>query len=304
MVKRALGRGLEALLPGASKSEDLVTELPVNNIEASAYQPRKFFEDEKLSELAASIREHGIVQPIVVRPLDKERYQLIAGERRWRACMMLGLDKIPAVIKEVKEVEAREISLVENLQREELNPLEEAEAYRQLIQEYGFTQESLAKRMGKSRSYIANAMRLLGLSDQLKERIKQGVLTIGHAKVLLGVSDVQERERMGNEIVEKGLTVRETEKLVQRPQPELIPQSAEQQRNEGKGNSRKRKSTQSGNVEPEKITPEMTFFEDKLRDKLGTRVKLKWSGEGRGLIEIEFYDLEDLERIRELLDIK
>lgn len=296
MAKRGLGKGLEALFPGVTidkseKKREPVTEILVEQIEAGPFQPRKIFADDKLNELAASIQEHGVVQPIIVRPLGGERYQLIAGERRWRACLSLGKEKIPALIREVDEVEAREISLVENLQREELNPLEEAEAYRQLLQEFGFTQETLAKRLGKSRSYIANALRLLGLSETLQHRLREGTLTTGHAKVILGVTDLQERERLGEEVVSSGLSVRETEKLVQdlighKPKEKVAKRSP----------SKVRGSNQEDNLDPDFLQ-----FEDRLRNQLGTRVKVKWAGASRGRIEIEFYSLEDLERLEEIL---
>jgi len=293
MAKRGLGRGLEALLPGAAKDEETVNEILITAIECNPNQPRKFFEDERLAELATSIREHGVVQPIIVRPIGDEHYQLIAGERRWRACTMLGLKRIPAVIKNIGEGEAREISLVENLQREDLNPLEEAEAYKELLQGFAFTQEGLAKRMGKSRPYIANTLRLLGLSEKLKGRVRQGLLTPGHAKVLLGVSDINERERLGNEIIEKSLSVRETEKLVQQLVESKLNSLSPKPGGGRKGTNKL--------TEDKAIDPEMYYWEERLRERMGTKVKLKWNGQGAGVIEIEFYGLQDLERIDEVL---
>jgi ParB family chromosome partitioning protein len=329
MIKRGLGRGLEALLPGALKDEEAANDLKVSLIEANPNQPRKVFEDDKIAELAASIREHGVVQPIIVRPIEGGKYQLIAGERRWRAARLLGLTKIPAVIKHISEAEAREISLVENLQREDLNPLEEAEAYRELLQEYAFTQEGLAKRMGKSRPYIANALRLLGLSEELKQKVRQGTLTTGHAKVLLGVTDVEERDRLGRTIVEKRLSVREAEQLVRETaeaklkELEGLNESDElNELNEPDGISRLNESDELNGLnppaaerppgtikfkftplpaEPKPVNPEINYWEERIREKLGTKVKVKWSGQGAGTIEIQFYGLEDLERIDEVL---
>lgn len=327
MIKRGLGRGLEALLPGALKDEDAVNDLKISLIEANPNQPRKIFEDAKLAELAASIREHGVVQPIIVRPIEDGKYQLIAGERRWRAALLLGLKKIPAVVKHIGEAEAREISLVENLQREDLNPLEEAEAYRELLQEYAFTQEGLAKRMGKSRPYIANAIRLLGLSDALKQRVRQGGLTTGHAKVLLGVADVEERDQLGRTIEEKGLSVRETELLVREAVEARLNELNDlndltdfndlNEQNERKdlkelpsqtgektGDGSKAKTTAKGRTRPAPAGPvnsDAEYWEERLREKMGTKVRVKWNSNGTGTIEIEFYGLQDLERIDEVL---
>ncbi len=333
MIKRGLGRGLEALLPGAIKDEEAVNEVKISLIEANPNQPRKVFEDDKLAELAASIREHGVVQPIIVRPIEGGKYQLIAGERRWRAALLLGLKKIPAVIKHISEAEAREISLVENLQREDLNPLEEAEAYRELLQEYAFTQEGLAKRMGKSRPYIANALRLLGLSEGLKQKVRQGALTTGHAKVLLGVADIEERERVGQNIVEKRLSVREAEQLVREAAEaklkELEGSNESDVLNESNAVDEINKLNESNGLngsnppaaerppgtikfkftplaaepgpKPKPVNPEINYWEERLREKFGTKVKVKWSGQGAGTIEIQFYGLPDLERIDEIL---
>ena len=342
MIKRGLGRGLEALLPGATKEQEAVNDIKISLIEANPNQPRKIFEDDKLAELAASIREHGVVQPIIVRPIEGGNYQLIAGERRWRAALLLGLKKIPAVVKHISEAEAREISLVENLQREDLNPLEEAEAYRELLQGYAFTQEGLAKRMGKSRPYIANALRLLGLSEELKQKVRQGALTTGHAKVLLGVTDVEERDQLGQTIAEKRLSVREAEQLVrgaaEAKLKELEGLNEQNESNESNESNELNESNVSDGInqlnesdgthgsnppaaerppgtikfkftpgpapteaKAKPVNPDTDYWEERLREKVGTKVKVKWSGQGAGTIEIQFYGLQDLERIDEVL---
>lgn len=284
MAKRGLGKGLEALLPSINKNEDLETEIEISRIDVSSFQPRKHFEEDKLAELATSIREHGVVQPVVVRPLEDGRYQLIAGERRWRACKILNLDKIPAVVKEVGEAEAREISLVENLQRENLNPLEEAEAYHQLMQEFEFTQEELARRIGKSRSYIANSLRLRGLSEWLKERLIEGDLTAGHAKVLLSISNEEDREYIGRQVVQRGLSVRETENLIRQI---VLAQKKDVAETDSKSI---RKKSRNNLI----LRQEIELLEKNMQSQLAMPVRIKWDEKKGGEIKIKFTSIEQL----------
>ncbi|MDN5346578.1 MAG: ParB family transcriptional regulator, chromosome partitioning protein [Clostridia bacterium] len=282
MVKRGLGRGLGALLP-AGEEEGVIRELDLESIISSGYQPRESFDDEKLEELAASIREHGVIQPIIVQPLGDDKFRIVAGERRWRACRKAGLKKIPAIVRELNERQMAEIALVENLQREDLNPLEEARAYARLLEEFGLTQEEVARRVGKSRPVISNALRLLQLPLEVQQLLCEGKITTGHARALLGISEASEVKRLAQRIVGENLSVRETEKLV---------------RNWVRGEKK-------GPRGPGKvfIDGEMEDIIARLQDKFGTRVCLRQKKSG-GRIEFYFYSSEDLYRlIEEFLNI-
>jgi ParB family chromosome partitioning protein len=270
-----------------------VSDILIDHIAISPHQPRKGFAEDKLAELAASIREHGVVQPIVVRRLEEGKYQLIAGERRLRASSALGLERIPAVIRESGDAEARELALVENIQREGLNPIEEAEAYRELSVAHGMTQEELAKKLGKSRSHIANTMRLLALPDIIKNLVRDGNLTMGHAKVLLGVNTGENMIKLGQLANEKELSVRELEEMVWVQNP-----ASETETLAGKRRA-------DLDMEPDTgITRgEFKEIEARWQKTLNTRVKIKWSPRGKGRIEIELQDPEDLARLAELLGI-
>ena len=282
MKNKGLGRGLRALIPtepeGDQQSGEIV-QISIKKIQPGAFQARQEFGKEALEELAASIKEHGVMQPVVVRPIQDGRYELIIGERRWRASQIAGLETIPCVIREVDDLVSSEMMLVENIQREDLNPLEEAQAYKRLIDEYQLTQEQIAARVGKSRSFIANSLRLLNLPLLIQDLIIQRKLSVGHGKVLLGIPDHQQQERLAQEIVEKGLSVREAEKAAQ-----LLLQQ-----------NRKK-------VKPkEKATdPEIAHVEDRLRQLLGTKVKIK-KGRRGGKIEIDFFSRDELDRLLELL---
>lgn len=275
-----MGRGLDALLPsaGAEPEEGGVREIPVSQISPNRFQPRQRFDQEKLAELAESIREHGVVQPVVVRPVDGG-YELVVGERRWRAAQQAGLKTIPAVIKDVgSDVDVLEVALVENLQREDLNPMEEASAYQYLINEFGLTQEEVARRVGRSRSQVANTLRLLNLDGDIQGEIQAGNLTMGHAKALLSVEDRAARARLLRRIIDKGLSVREAEDMARRLSGEGGPNKA----------PKPGRSSQ------------FAAIEEQLRNTLGTKVRI--TGEpGRGRVEIEFYSEEDLARIVELI---
>jgi len=272
LSKRRLGRGLSALIPDADE-EDGVREVELGLIKPNPYQPRTEFDDQKLEELARSIEEHGVIQPIIVRKKD-DGYELVAGERRWRAAKKAGIRKIPAIVKEYSDGQMLEIALLENLQREDLNPIEEATAYKQLIEDLGITQEALSKRIGKSRSVIANSIRLLNLPEEIQELLAKGKITTGHARALLSLDDEKEQKQMAQKILEKDLTVREIERLVKKPK---------------KQNKRK-----------EETNPLITHLEDRLKQFFGTKVKVR-SGKNKGKIEIEYYSEEDLERILELV---
>src|SRR6185295_8662456 len=212
MTRKALGRGLGALLSAERPDSfgDEQNEVEVELIDASPLQPRTFFDQSSLEQLAESIRTHGVVQPVVLRRID-DRYQLVAGERRWRAAKLAGLNRIPAVVRDIDDDNLLEIALIENIQREDLNPIEEAQAYKKLIDAVGLTQESLAARVGRDRSYITNYLRLLRLPDDIQSLVAQGKLSTGHARTLLGLEQADEQRRLARKIIERGLSVRETE---------------------------------------------------------------------------------------------
>jgi len=270
--KRRLGRGLSALIPDADE-EDGVREVELGLIKPNPYQPRTEFDDQKLEELARSIEEHGVIQPIIVRKKDGG-YELVAGERRWRAAKKAGIRKIPAIVKEYSDGQMLEIALLENLQREDLNPIEEATAYKQLIEDLGITQETLSKRIGKSRSVIANSIRLLNLPEEIQNLLAKGKITTGHARALLSLDNEEEQKQMAQKILERDLTVREIEKLVKKPKKQ--------------------------NKLSKKTNPLIIHLEDILKQFFGTKVKVR-SGKNKGKIEIEYYSEEDLERILELV---
>lgn len=281
MVKRGLGRGLEALIPQEIEpSLEQVISLEVDSIDPNPRQPRQKLDEAGLQELADSIREHGVVQPVVVSRTATGRYQLVAGERRWRACILLGIATVPAIIKDFDERQSTEVALVENLQREDLNALEEAMAYRNLQDEFGLTQEEVAMRVGKSRAQVANTLRLLQLPGEIKEMLHTGVLSAGHGRVLLALSSQADQLRVAREIAKKGLSVRETEELVK-----LILLPARPVR-----------------VRRSQSNPEWDMVARGLAEKLGTKVRIKASG-GRGRIEVDFYSLEELSRLLDVFGV-
>ena len=281
--KRALGRGLSALIPQASvpvqgdlPSSAGIVRLPVEHVLRDPAQPRKTFDEAKLRELAESIRTQGVIQPILVRR-DGSAYRLIAGERRWRAAQLAGLHEVPAVVRDVTPAEAFELALVENLQRTDLNPLEEAEGYRRLIQEFGLTQDQVGERVGRDRASIANALRLLQLPDAVKELLASGALGMGHARALLGMASGRDLVAAAERIVREKLSVRETERLVRTS----------------------RASAAAPSRKPAGSTAARAVVED-LQRRLGTKVRLEDRG-GKGTLEIDFFSYEDLERILALL---
>jgi len=273
MEKKALGKGLNALImasanDGAVKSS-LVT-IAIHEIKPNRFQPRIEFDKERLDELVNSIREKGIIQPIIVRKTETG-YELIAGERRLRAAQQLGMTSIPSIIKNVDDIDALGISLIENIQREDLNPIEEANAYQRFVSEFKVTQEEMSKVLGKDRSTIANTLRLLALPKKIQDFISKNSITAGHGRALLAVSDNKEQERLCAVVVKRQLSVRETEQLVARRQ----------------GGRKKRSVSTDSDV---------AALEDEFRQRFGTRVTVV-RGKRRGRIVIEYYSPEDLERI-------
>ncbi len=279
MAKRvALGKGLGSLFPEMEKGErGNLLLCDINELHPNPWQPRKMFPDEGIEELAQSIREKGVLQPLVVRKKGEE-YQIIVGERRWRAAQRAGLKKVPILLKEATDQEVIEMALVENLQREDLNPLEEAVAYQRLIREFAYTQEALAQRIGKDRSSVANILRLLKLPDEVRGALERDEISMGHARALLSLRDESEQISFCRKIVKKGLSVRETEEGVRR----LLAKET------------RTPAAQEGG------TPEIESLREELRRLLKTQVRIKMRRD-RGTIEVEFYSLDDLERILEVI---
>lgn len=279
--KSGLGKGLDALFLDNSTDEGLkAVTLNINDIEPNREQPRKHFDEDALSELADSIETHGVIQPLLVRPLSDGGYQLIAGERRWRASRMAGLNEVPVVIREMSDSEAMELALVENLQREDLNPIEEAEGFRLLMENYNLTQDQAAQRVGKSRPAVANAVRLLALPDELLEKVKFGTLSPGHARTLLSLEDAQKMIKVAEEIIKRNLSVRDSEKLVKT----LLSPKEEKKDNK-----------------KEKRDPYFDECEIAIRDELGRKAQIHVSKGEKGTIEIEFFSKSDLQSIMEAL---
>ena len=272
--RHGLGRGLGALLPRAQESAGIVTELPVDSIAPNPEQPRKDFEDKTLQDLSASLRDSGMIQPVVVRRFG-HGYQLIVGERRWRAAKMAGLTQIPAVVREATDAQALELALVENLLREDLNPMEEALAYQRLLAEFGWAQEELAQRVGRDRSTIANCLRLLKLPALIQADLRAARLTMGHARALLSLTSPEEQLRLREQILAHSWSVRATEEGVQRKR------------------SKPSRRTQ-------RRAPEMGAIEDALRSALTTRVRLIGT-ERAGRIEIAYASREEMDRLVELI---
>lgn len=270
--KGGLGRGIDALFEDNSTDESSAVEIRLAELEPNRDQPRKDFDEETLAELADSIAKHGLLQPILVRPLPTGGYQIIAGERRWRASRMAGLTTVPVVIRDMNDHEAMEAALIENLQREDLNPVEEALGYRALIEEYGLTQEETAARVGKSRPTIANAIRLLGLEVDELALVRSGDISAGHARALLSISDTQKRKK-GVELAKSGASVRELERLAREDKPA--------------------KPKRTTAAKKDKFFVELELA---MKNELGRKVKINPNG-SKGTIEIEFYSKDDLASI-------
>ena len=285
MAKRktelGLGRGLNALLgdPDLQPQGEGSVSLPISQVEPGLNQPRKRFDQEALADLTESIRTHGIIQPLTVRRLASGYYQIIAGERRWRAAKAAGLAEVPAVIIEADDRKVMELGLIENLQREDLNPAEEARGYRVLMEEYGLTQEQVAERMGKSRPAITNTLRLLSLAEEVLTMLEEGVLSAGHARALLPLPTPKLQLEAAKKVVSEGLSVRQTESLV--------------------------KALQKEKKEKPKLTDEIALYlgeaEKNLSGHLGRKVKINHKGK-KGRIELEYYNVQDLEALLASLD--
>ena len=289
MNRKALGKGINALIPdfeigvpepGVSGKQGVTQtrELLIDEISPNRFQPRKYFDDDKLEELVTSIRENGILQPVVVQK-SETGYELVAGERRWRASKKAGLKKIPAMIREVSDTKALELAIIENIHRQDLNPIEEAEAYKRLAEDFSLTQEMIAEKVGKSRAAIANILRLLNLSRNIQENLISGKLSMGHARALLGLDNTGQMQAMCQEILKQGLTVRQTESKVNRlKKPEILKLAS----------SMKKKNIFIRDLEKE------------LERKLGTKVEVSPKKNG-GKLVVSYYSDDDLERIQTLI---
>ena len=289
MNRKALGKGINALIPdfeigvpepGVSGKQGVIQtrELLIDEISPNRFQPRKYFDDDKLEELVTSISENGILQPVVVQK-SETGYELVAGERRWRASKKAGLKKIPAMIREVSDTKALELAIIENIHRQDLNPIEEAEAYKRLAEDFSLTQEMIAEKVGKSRAAIANILRLLNLSRNIQENLISGKLSMGHARALLGLDNTGQMQVMCQEILKQGLTVRQTESKVNRlKKPEILKLAS----------SMKKKNIFIRDLEKE------------LERKLGTKVEVSPKKTG-GKLVVSYYSDDDLERIQNLI---
>jgi ParB family chromosome partitioning protein len=270
-MKTALGKGLEALIPETGEE---VIHVDIDRIFPGQQQPRKKFKDEPLKELAGSIKERGVLQPIIVSRVGDGTFSIVTGERRWRAAALAGLKKIPALVKNVASKDSLEIALIENIQREDLNPVETAEAFNRLIVEFNLTQEDLSRKVGKDRATVANYLRLLKLPQEVKQLVDNGSLSIGHAKAILAIEGKAQQIEAARKIVKKDLSVREAESLSKKTS------------------------------KPQKVTrykdPQVASLEEKLIRSLGTKVRIRTSGK-KGKIEIEYYSLDELERLLDVL---
>lgn len=278
--QHGLGRGLGALIDDFSPTEETggVTVLPLQKVEPNPNQPRKFFDEEELQALADSITAHGLLQPLAVRAMDGGFYQIIAGERRWRAARMAGLEEVPVVVLEADDRTVMELALIENLQRQDLNPMEEAEGYRVLMEEYGLTQEQAAARVGKSRPAVTNALRLLALPEEVREMVEDGTLSAGHARAVLSLPNEHLQKAAAQKIIALRLSVRQAEAMCKRMAAEEKPQKAK----------------------PALTVDYVGECEKMLTKQLGRRVKIV-SGRRKGRFELEFYGEDDLQRLYDAL---
>lgn len=281
MVKKGLGKGLGSLFEDDNEiiDENAIKEIKISQIEPNKNQPRKRFDKEKLVALSESIKENGLIQPIIVTKSDDDRYTIVAGERRWRAAKLAGLTAVPSIVKEYTEKTVAEVALIENLQREDLNPIEEALGYKELSEKYFLKQEEISKIVGKSRSAIANAMRLLSLEDEIQSKIISGDISEGHARAALSLDGFELRNFLVSQIIENGLNVRQAEVLAKQLQ---------------KGTKEKKKR------ESDVYDIELERIQNKLSSNLGTKVTIS-HGQKKGKIEIEYYGNEDLDRILNLI---
>lgn len=275
-MKKGLGKGLGALLGTEEAENGGIMEIRISDIEPNVNQPRKTFDDEKLAALAESIKQHGVVQPLIVQR-DGDTYRIVAGERRWRAARLAGLDTVPVIVRDLSDRQVMEVALIENLQREDLNPIEEAEAYERLISEFGMKQEEVASVVGKSRPAITNSIRLLSLNDEIKSRVISGEISSGHARALLSLDDQKLQLEAMQEIIDKSLSVRETERLI--------------------------KQLTTPKKQKAKKVPDAEYqaIEERFREIFGTKVRIM-SNKNNGKILIEYYSPEELDRIINLVE--
>jgi len=284
--KFTLGKGLSALIP--EEAEDNVEEnskmlISLNKIKSDEEQPRKLFDSEKIAELAESIKTHGIIQPLILRKHMEDQYIIVAGERRWRAAKMAGLKEVPAVIMELTDRDILEVSLIENIQRQDLNPIEEAIAYRKLLNDFNITQEELSKRIGKSRVAIANTIRLTNLDDRVQQYIIESIITEGHGRTLLSISDKQKQYELAQQVIDEKLSVRELERLIKRLSEE----------------EEKEKVIWSS----DSLNPYYKEITNQLQNYFGTKVNIS-NKKNKGKIEIEYYSEEDLQRILDIMNME
>ena len=300
--KRGLGKGLDAMIRGNISADEEVkadnkkeqenvsreTYININEIEPNMSQPRKNFDEDTLHELADSIKVHGIIQPLIVQKKGK-LYEIIAGERRWRAARIAGLKEIPVIVKEFSKQEVFEIALIENIQREDLNPIEEATAYQKLIDEFKLKQDDVAERVGKSRTAVTNSMRLLKLDDRVKQMVIEGMLSGGHARTLLSIKDNELQYTIAIQAFDNKLSVRELEKLVKK----MLEVSEKEQEKENE-------VTDKNNDENKDAV--YTALEEKMKNILGSKVEIKRKNNNKGKIEIEYYSMDELERIIDMIN--
>jgi len=279
---RGLGRGLEALLPDAEEAlSSGVQEISLGDIDPNPDQPRRTFSEESIAQLAQSIREQGVLQPILVTPQNGGRYRIVAGERRWRASRVAGLDKVPVIVRDLDVIQQMEIALIENLQREDLNPIEVAQGIRSLMQQCGYTQETVANRLSKSRPAVANLLRLLTLPEEVIELVRQGSLSAGHARVLAGLDDDARKLALAQETIEQGYSVRQLEAI------------AAASKAEGEAAPRPRKQKAS-------LPAELSELEGRIRETMGVRATLTGTVK-KGKIVLQYYSQEELEHLNDLL---
>ena len=282
--KFALGKGLGALIPEEpvreeKKEQDLM--IPLNKIKSNSDQPRKKFDNDKIVELAESIKHHGIIQPLIFKKVDDE-YIIVAGERRWRAAKSLGLEEVPAIIMDLSEKQILEVSLIENIQRQDLNPIEEAVAYKKLLSDFNLTQDELSKRIGKSRTTITNSMRLMNLDERVQQYLIEGVISEGHGRALLAISNGDMQYELSQKIIDEKLSVRDIERIIRNilnSEDEKVSKKTEKD-----------------------LNPYYKDIKERLQDYFGTKVNLS-NKKNKGKIEIEYYSEEDLQRILDIINL-
>ncbi|MBP5461828.1 MAG: ParB/RepB/Spo0J family partition protein [Lachnospiraceae bacterium] len=283
LISKKIDKDIEKKVKPEEENVSRETLLPISSIEPNREQPRRAFDEDALEELAESIKIHGIIQPLIVCKRDKT-YEIIAGERRWRAAMKAGLKKVPVLIRDYSEQELYEVALIENLQRENLNAIEEAVAYRKLIEEYSLTQEQVAERVSKNRSTVTNALRLLKLEDRVQELLISGELSAGHARALLAIADPESQVAAAEKIVSSGMSVREAESFVKK---QLAP----------------KKEDKPKKKEPEAVARAYARYEEKLKQALGTKVAITGREGNTGKIEVSFFSLDEFERLMEIFGV-